>query len=192
MAPNRLSRTLRHLLTAAVVIAAGFIGVYVGSASRGVIDEKPPALTDIFPNFKLTPGASFPDLPLVTDENTEVSSHSVLGSEGAIVIFVDLGCPPCEELTGKFQALIDAGGLRTDQIVGIGPTTPVDYLSGFNTTYGLTFPIYSDTGARFMHEYGVQGYPIMVVVGPDHRIRHALGDSRTPIDAEMVAAWLKL
>jgi peroxiredoxin len=180
-------------LTAAVVVAAGFVGVYVGSASRSVVDESPqPALTDIFPNLKLVPGASFPDLPLVADDNTEISSHQVIGPEGAIVVFVDLGCPPCEELTKKFQSLIEAGDLRADQVVGIGPTTPVDYLSGFYTTYGLTFPIYSDTAARFMHEFGVQGYPIMLVVGPDHRIRHALGDSRTVIDADVVADWLKL
>lgn len=182
------SSLVKSLLVGAIIIGAAMTGVYVGTATRSVVDE--PDLSEIFPDLTLKIGTDFPDVMLVGDDNVAVTTGDLIGADGAIVLFIDLGCPPCEQLTKKFQALVAAGEIPAENIIGICPTTPVDYLSGFYTTYGLTFPVYADTTSEFRYRHGVEGYPIMIAVGGDGIIRAVAGDCRMPIEPDQVHAWL--
>ena len=186
MPSTGISGLIKFVISAVVLALAVTVGVYVGSATRSVTEEPPPP-AEVFPNLELTPGKAFPDLPLIDEDNQPLTSHEAVGDNGAIVIFMDLGCDPCTRMTGFIQELIDKGDLSAADIVGIAPTTPVDYLDAFYAKHGLTFPVYADTAAAFMTGYGVEGYPIMIVVDRDYIVRDINLDSRHPVSREFLS-----
>ncbi len=181
-----VSGLLKFVISAVVLALAVTVGVYVGSATRSVTPQ-PPQAAEVFPNLKLTPGEPFPDVDLLNEDNQPLTSHEAVGDNGAIVIFMDLGCDPCERMTGFVQELIDNGDLPTADVIGIAPTTPIDYLDAFYSKHGLTFPIYADTAATFMTEHGVEGYPIMIAVDSRFTVTDINLDSRRPIPRDFLS-----
>jgi len=181
-------RLLRLPVAAGLIGLASLFGIYIGTATRSVVEK--PAPGDLLPKLSLAVGEAFPEILLVDSAGRGLSSGQAIGSDGAVIVFAYLDCPPCEQMIRRIQDLIDRKILADTQVLLIGPTTAAAHLPAFHRRYGWTFPAYADTGAVAMQRYGVEGFPLLAVVGPDRLIRHIRTDARMPVDPAQVKAWL--
>ncbi len=182
---------VKMLLTFIVVCAAAAIGMYVGTVGRGMSANNNPVVepTEYMPNLKMPVDSRFPSVALQNEYEQFLKTDDLLGPHGTVVLFMELGCPPCEKMLGKWQRLIDDGVIDSTQVIGITYNT-ADYLDVFPERYGLTFPIYSDTARAFMRTFGVDAFPLTVVVRPNGTIAYVNGDARRPVDTGRLRDWL--
>ncbi|HSH00802.1 MAG TPA: redoxin domain-containing protein, partial [candidate division Zixibacteria bacterium] len=157
MSVTKARKTLTQAASVVIVLlVAGFAGVYLGGLFRGDPPAEPEMTQDIFLELALLPDSAFPDVMLQTEEFDSVSSRSLIPATGAVLLFIDPGCPPCHTLSEYWQRALDDGALQPGQVIGLAYTDGLNF-QRMRKESGLTFPIYSDPNYYFMGRYGVDG-----------------------------------
>jgi len=101
-------------------------------------------------------GQMLPDFRLPDQRGQERTLQSLLGPNGAVVVFFRSAdwCPYCKTQLVELQ-----GNLREVQKAGMGLVAisydPVSVLADFSTRRGITFPLLSDVGSATIKRYGI-------------------------------------
>lgn len=173
-----------------LVFAVGLFGVLTGQLLRGKLPRfGKPQVSMPAPTSLLIPGVEFPDVVLSGEGGSPVRTVEMIASTGCVVLFLDLECPPCEEMTVRWQRAADEGVVAFDQLWAV-TYQPRNRVEAYIDRQGVTFPVLVDTARTFLREYEVNRFPLEVVVGSSGVIRAASYDSATPIDEEQLAEWL--
>lgn len=182
MAESLKPRSLAHwLLFGLIVFAAAAAGMYVGGVFRQQQGtETAEVEADVFQSLTLKPGATFPDVELETTSYGRVNSRSILHHEGTVVLFLEADCSPCHSLSIDWQRAIDEGVITRDQVVGIS-YSDVNHVIEALANYHVDFPMYADPNYTFMDQYGVDGFPLILVVGKSGTIRYSDIDARKKV-----------
>lgn len=173
----------KYALFMVLVLGTAFVGVKLGMGSKLSSSNSPEHDPNV-PQSKLNPGFIFPDVQLIDETGANIPSQSLIAGKGGVVMFMDLACPPCQEMTEKLQQAY-ATEMSDVTVVGITPEKPHDVLY-YRKKNNLTFPIYSDTAFTFMSQYQVQNFPLFVIVGKSGQVREFTFDARLPIDADHI------
>jgi peroxiredoxin len=183
--PNVLSL----VLTGVVVLVAAAGGVYLGGAFGASNQTRAPVESDVFTDLKLTVGSPFPDVQL-TDRNYDSrQTADLLNPSGTVVLFLDDGCQPCEDMVANWTSMVTSGAITADRIVGI-TFDAANKIDVIEKKYGLPFPVYADESFTFLSNYGVDGFPLTIVVDGNGTVRRVESDYRVRIGAnELAAAW---
>ncbi len=173
----------KYALFMVLVLGTAFVGVKLGMGSK-LTGENSSEYDANAPQSDLKPGVLFPDVALIDEASTNVQSQSLLAGTGGVVVFMDLACPPCKEMTDKLERAY-VSELSDVKVVGISPDKPHDVLY-YRKKNNLTFPVYSDTAFTFMSRHHVQNFPLLVIVGKSGEVRDFTFDARLPIDADRI------
>ena len=178
------------LLVGLIVFAAAAGGMYLGGKMQASpTAEVDAAENDIFTNLTLTVGEVFPDVELETSSYGRIGSQSVLHPEGTVVLFVESDCSPCHSLSIDWQKMIADGVIAREQVVGIS-FTDVNRVAEALVNYDIDFPLYADPNFTFMDSYGVDAFPLILVVGKSGIIRYSDRDARRKISPADLRAML--
>lgn len=172
-----------------VLIVAG-IGVYLGMSFRTTqaMQEAEPSESQ-GPSSLLTLNSPFPTVNLMKHDSTMIGTPELVSQDGSVFLFLEMGCPPCETMTAKWQKLINDGKIDRNQVIGVS-FEQANHVANYAIKRGLTFPIYIDTGFVFMRQYGVMEYPFVAVVGKSGLVEMTTYDSRLEFDSEEISAQL--
>jgi peroxiredoxin len=183
-------KTLKTIGFVVLMIVIGVSGVLVGHILRDRVrgGQKTMLMTPA-PTSLLRRGMVFPDVTVIAEDGSQMHTGDMIGGEGCVVLFLDLDCPPCQDMTDKWQRAADRGDVSYHQLWGIA-FHPRDVVDEYVAEYGVGFPIAVDTSLTFFTEYEVNRFPLEVVVGSSGSIRSTSYDSTTPIDAGMLAGLL--
>lgn len=176
--------TIKSVLVVVVIFAAAAAGVYLGMSLRGNgVGPKPveAAQDPNGPSTKLVSDTPFPEVTLFDETGATQSSTQLLGGKGGVILFMELGCPPCKEMSLKWQSAIDKGEANDISLLGVTINLPVN-IRPYRLKNKLTFPIYSDTMNVFMDKYDVTNYPLEMVVGKSGKVTYTTFNSAEPID----------
>ena len=178
---NKLVKNVGVGILVLVIAAAGmYLGMSVKSMQASQDSE---FLQHSGPTSKLQVGTTFPDLELITSDSGTVRTSEMIDQDGSVFVFMEVGCPPCETMTQKWQELINSGEIAEDQVIGVS-FEELKYVQTYAKKRGLTFPIYADTGMVFMRNYGVAEFPLAVVVGKAGDVKMYTFDARVSFDAD--------
>jgi peroxiredoxin len=190
MSEKSSSSTLKIVGFIALVFVVGVGGVLAGHLLKSKLPRfGKPDVTMPAPTSLLNKGAEFPDVAVADRDGTTRQTGELIGAAGCVVLFLDLDCPPCEDMTARWQRAYDKGVVAYDQLWAVTyyPRAEVD---AYIDRHGVTFPVLVDTARTFMYEYEVKRFPMEVVVGASGIIRAASYDSASPIDEGRLADWL--
>lgn len=181
----------RSLLVLAVIFAAAAAGVYFGLNIRNGAPHPVEAATGSMPTSRLAAGTPFPDVTLFDEIGSPVGTSQLLDSRGGVVLFMELGCPPCQDMSAKWQAAIESGLAKGILVAGVTINLPIN-VRPYRLKHKLTFPIYSDSNNVFMDKYGVTNYPLEVVIGKSGTVNYTTFNSAEPIDFDKLSRWLAM
>lgn len=171
---------VRIALVVLVVVLVGVAGLVAGRGLRASrAPQGPFSRAELRPGFEIDD--PFPDV-VVEGERRAGFTTGELVAKGAVVLFLDLECPPCTDVAISWQALVESGR-EVPPIVGISGSDP-DRIAGYREEMGLTFPIYSDRSRRFQSDWNVRQYPLQVIVDRDGTVEAIVLDD----EAALVAA----
>lgn len=179
---------LQNLVLLLAVFVVAIAGVWLGMASR-TSQSAPIEVEEEF-HSKLTEGTIFPDLPLVDEAGDLVQTSSLVGDQGTIVLFMELGCPPCETVCERWQGLLDDGTTGSLTVIGISSSPPRHVIS-YKVEQGLRFPVYSDTTYQFVKTYEVTNFPLVVALDKTGKIKWHTYDSQAEISLSAIAAAME-
>ena len=190
MSEKSSSSTLKIVGFVALVFVVGVGGVLTGHLLKSRLPRfGTPDVTMPAPTSLLSRGAPFPDIALADRDGATRQTAGMIGANGCVVLFLDLDCPPCEDMTARWQQAYDDGVVAYDQLWAV-TYYPWDDVKSYIDRHGVTFPVLVDTARTFMYEYEVKRFPMEVVVGASGIIRWASYDSASPIDEGRLAEWL--
>lgn len=190
MSEKSSSGPLKIIGFVVLVFAVGIAGVFAGHVLRGRLPgSQERDVTMRAPTSLLKSGMMFPDAVVVGEDGSRIHTGELIGGSGCVVLFLDLDCPPCEEMAIKWQDAIDDGVLALDQLWGITfhPRPAVD---DYIETHGVVFPVLVDTLRTFLREYEVNRFPLEIVVGSSGKIRSTSYNSRAQLDPRRLAEML--
>ncbi len=187
---SAVKQLFKNLGLGVLVIMIAAIGVYLGMTFREMrASQDRQLLQSAGPSSKLLVGTGFPDIEILNGDSILVHTVDLIRDNGSIFLFLEPGCPPCESMTRKWQALIDSGEFPREQLIGIGFDLP-EHLQSYARHSALTFPIYSDTASTFMRDYGVADFPLVVIVGKSGLVKAYTYDHRVSFDPKQLALQL--
>ena len=164
-----------------IIFVAAAAGMYVGGLWRQQQGQESSAVeADVFGNLTLVAGAAFPDVELETPDYGRIGSQKVLHPEGTVILFLESECSPCHGLSIDWQKMIADGVVAREQVVGIS-YSDVNRLAESLANYQIDFPLYADPSYTFMDQYGVDAFPLILVVGKSGTIRYSDIDARRKI-----------
>jgi peroxiredoxin len=185
------SPVFKSVLIAAIVFAAAVAGVYLGmNLKKGSMAPVEAAQDPNAPSTALAAGTLFPDVPVLDESGAPQSTAQLTGGKGGVYLFMELGCPPCKEMSLKWQAAIESGPAKDIPIFGVTVNLPVN-IRPYRLKNKLTFPIFSDTMNVFMDKYDVTNYPCEVVVGKSGKVTYTTFNSAEPIDFDKLKKQLE-
>lgn len=175
-------KIVRSLIWLVLVFAVGVGGVMVGTKLRerntpDPVDMMPPELA--LPNLPYA--EPFPDVALTDSTGHTVTTHELLGGQGAVVLFIDLECSPCTDVVRRWQDAIDHGDVPRDQVWGVC-IFPGPMIADYRAEHGVTFAVYSDSAQTFRRDFGIEHFPLQVVVGGSGLVRFRSYDSVSNLD----------
>lgn len=176
--------TGRIVLIIVAVFAAAFSGMYLGGIWKQE-SSKPIIMQQSADELQsgLTEGTLFPDVALLSETSDSVQSKSLYADSGRVVIFMELGCPPCKEISHRWEQLIEKGEVSVNWVCGITYSSPAE-VRVYRAAEHYSFPIYSDTSLIFVSEHQVQNFPLVVYVGKSGQILGHTFDASAEIDLE--------
>lgn len=177
---------INSVLLLGVIIAAG-AGLYLGLGMRETFNPAEERYEQTTPATLLGSGEEFPDVP-VMDADSVIQSTSMLLDNGGVVIFMELGCPPCSVMSDNWNGAL-ASWKDHPPVWGISSAS-MDRIAHYREQLGVTFPILCDTGMVFESAYQVVDFPLQLVVDSAGIIRDASYDSRQIIDPVAIASLL--
>jgi peroxiredoxin len=178
----------KPFLSGALIFVMTVAGVYVGMNLKERMNA-PPMEHYTPPSTKLRVGTAFPDLPLVDERGMSVTTGAIRGDNGAVFLFMEIGCPPCLEMTEKWMSVITSGEATGVPVYGIAINLP-ENIHPYRIKRGITFPVYSDTSGVFLNQYDVSSYPTEIVVGKSGSVRYVTFDSREEINLDTLRRQL--
>jgi peroxiredoxin len=165
-----------------LVFLVGVAGVFVGTYLRDHLSgKKRTIMTTRAPRSLLTRGMVFPEVEVVDENGTARGTGEVMGGEGCVVVFLDLECPPCVDLSRKWQRALDDGKVERGRVWGV-TYHPQEIINEFKKDHDIRFPIFTDVQRTFLREYEVDRFPLEIVIGGSGRIRSASYDSERTLD----------
>jgi peroxiredoxin len=190
MSEKSSGKSLKAIGFVVLVFVVGVGGVLVGHVLRDRLgDSQKTELTMPAPKSLLKSGMMFPDVTVVSENGATMHTGEMIGGEGCVVLFLDLDCPPCQDMTDKWQRAADRGDISYHQLWGI-TFHPRDVVDEYAATHGVGFPIIVDTSLTFFREYEVNRFPLEVVVGASGNIRATSYNAAAPVDAKELAGML--
>jgi predicted dithiol-disulfide oxidoreductase (DUF899 family) len=123
------------------------------------------------------------------DADSTIHSTSILLANGGVVIFMDIGCPPCSVMSENWNGVL-ASWDNHPPVLGIS-SAPMDRIARYREHLGVAFPILCDTGMVFETAYQVVDFPFQLVIDSAGMIRTSTYDSRQIIDTAEVIALLR-
>jgi len=187
----KYSNSVVKLLVAALVIfiaAAG--GMYLGGKLGIKSGNASAQQEDVFTNLTLGPGVEFPEIELIDSKYLPVMSKVLLNENGTVVLFIDDDCPPCGEIAADWQKRIDEGAIASKQVVGICFANAAQ-IHSIHDKYQVDFPIYADERYVFLDYYGVDAFPLILVVNGSGVITYVESDSNKKLGKEELNRLLK-
>jgi peroxiredoxin len=191
--PSGNKSTMKSAIVTVVIFAAAAAGVYLGMSLRGGGSASPQpvqAEPEGAPTSKLALGSIFPDVAVFDESGAPLNTKSLVGDHGAVLLFMELGCPPCKEMSQKWQGAIESGKAAGVPLLGVTINLPVN-IRPYRMKNKLTFPIYADTLNIFMDNYDVTNYPLEVVVGKSGKVTYTTFNSAEPIDFDKLKEQLE-
>lgn len=176
-------KTQKRILYAAVLFVVAIGGVLAGDfLRRSRAGHQGPLVQE--PRSLLHVGETFPDVPLTLPEGSRTGTRELLQG-GGVVLFLDLECPPCADMARKWQDHLDATG-AAPRVLGVtNQNAPA--IAWFREEHAIHFPVAQDADQVFRHTYGVDRFPLEVVVGAEGRVRSLSYDSARPVDEHALA-----
>jgi len=176
--PNSI---VKPILGAFVIFVAAFGGMYFGGLIGKNTNNVSAEQDDVFTDLKLIPGVSFPDIELINGEYKSVMSKALLHPRGTVVLFMDDDCPPCGDVARDWQKKIDDGVIDSNQVMGICFANAAQ-IHSIHEKYHVKFPIYGDERYVFLDNYGVDAFPLILVLDRAGIVRHKEYDSNQKIE----------
>ncbi len=177
-APNSI---LKMIVGGVIIFVAAFGGMYLGGILGNKSDNVSASQEDVFTDLKLISGSVFPDTELIDKKYLPVMSKSLLNQDGTVVLFMDDDCPPCSDIAWEWQRKIDEGIIQGSQVMGICFANAAQ-IHSIHDKYQIDFPIYADERYTFLDYYGVDAFPLVVVLDKSGVIRYVEHDSNKKID----------
>ncbi|MDH4037720.1 MAG: peroxiredoxin family protein [Candidatus Krumholzibacteria bacterium] len=169
-----------------LALVVGYAGIRAGGALRA---RNAPPLAEA-PDFPFMPGDVFPDVLLADSLGAGVGSiELVSGRGGAVVLFLDPTCEGCAEMATRWERAVYDGVIEPGRVFGITAETAAEN-ARYRAGHGLSYPIYQDVEAAFLVRYGVDTYPMEIVVNRMGTVQAVSTDSRTPIDGGSIRALI--
>lgn len=179
-----MNKLFRNVGVGVLVLVIAAAGMYLGMSVKSMqASQDSEFLQNSGPTSQLQVGTTFPDLELVTADSGTVRTAEMIAGDGSVFLFMEVGCPPCETMTQKWQELINSGEIAEEQVIGVS-FEELKYVQTYAKKRGLTFPIYADTGMVFMRNYGVAEFPLVVVVGKSGDVKMYTYDARVSFDPD--------
>lgn len=188
---RKTSAAVTWLGAVAVILFAAAGGLYVGGLFKdgNEVAAQPVEQFDVFAELSLAVGNPFPDIMLHDLQYHERSSRNILHQDGTVILFMEPNCPPCHSLAIEWKEAIDEGTIGADQVVGISYSDAAR-LEQALANYDITFRYYADPHYAFMDQYGVDGFPLLVVVNKSGTITYVDTNSDAKIAPDRLAALL--
>lgn len=180
---------LKLVVGAVVIFVAAVGGMYLGgklSKSSG----RSSAQQDIFTNLTLGPGKSLPDVELIDSTYKPVMSKNILNENGTVILFMDHQCPPCKDIAEFWQSLINEGAVSKSQVIGICYANAANIHEIYNK-YQVEFPVFADEKYTFLDHYGVDAFPLTLIVDKSGTITYIESDSNARISKSQLKKSLE-
>jgi peroxiredoxin len=160
---------------AAAIVAT--LGLIAGMRLRDRVD--PPLSQDAVLTAppRLAPGRPFPDVLLVAEDGYSTTTHRLLGGHGGVVMFLEVGCPPCSLMVTRWDTHLEDLELAMIPVYGIG-SEPIESLRRYKRELGFDFPVFSDSFAVLERDYEVTVRPLLLTIGKSRVVRSFTFDAR--------------
>ena len=178
---------LNGILLLASVVAAG-AGLFFGLGVRERLRPAEVRYEQTTPNARLGIGEEFPDMPLMAEDSSTQMTSELLAN-GGVVIFMELGCPPCSVMSTNWSETI-ATWENPPTVIGIA-SAPLESIRRYRQHLELRFPVYGDTGMVFETAYQVVDFPFRLIIDTAGIIRNETYDSQELIDSATVMALIR-
>lgn len=169
-----------------LVVLAG-IGFYLGTSWRG--QRQPEVIQQgiEYPPSPLIVDSDFPDA-IVVDADSVYTTADLIGDSGAVVMFLEVGCPPCSLMALNWSEYLRAGEVPASvHVFGISSMRR-EIVADWRERLNINFPIYSDSTRFYDLQFGLNDFPQRIEVGPSHMIRYHTYDASEKPDAERLRA----
>ena len=173
-------------LTSFAIWAVLLVSVVAGGVLLGRSLGSPAISSPRIEDTNLVVGEVFPSVIIVGSDGDSLDVRTLAAEAGAVVLFLDPECTPCEKAMLRWQSFIDRRVVQASNVIGITNRPPAEN-DAHRKSHGLSFPLYADVGAVFARRYGVTAYPLEVVIGASGRIRSATGGKRLDIDVSRLS-----
>ena len=177
------------LAAIAVILIAASAGLYLGGRFHSSDDNSPTVNAGVFGNLKLAVGTAFPKIELIDTVYQTRTTSELLRPNGTVILFTDNDCEPCHTVSTYLQQMIDEGVVLADQVIGI-TFDDAGSVRTFMQNAGISYQIYSDEAFRFINEYGVDAFPLILMVDQSGIITYSYDDSQIEPEPEAIKAYL--
>jgi peroxiredoxin len=183
-------RIAKFVFVVALVLVVALLGLFSGRLIRRFAPSPGnTAVTMPAPTSLLKRGAPFPDVVVLLSGNVSAFTSALLSPRGGVVLFLDLECPPCNEMAAKWQAILDQGAVEELNVLGVA-NQPPHIIEEYVAAHGIRFPVVADTSHSFLREYEVDRFPLEVVVSRTGKIVSTSYDSGRAVDVGALSTAL--
>lgn len=178
---NSSNSILKMVVGGVIIFVAAFGGMYLGGVLGNKSGKASANRENVFTDLKLILGSEFPDTELIDKKYLAVMSKSLLIQNGTVILFIDDDCPPCGDIAKEWQKKINEGIISNNQVMGICFANAAQ-IHSIRDKYQVDFPIYADERYTFLDYYGVDAFPLVLVLDKSGVIRYVEHDSNKKID----------
>jgi peroxiredoxin len=170
------------------VAAAG--GMYLGGKLSNTGGSSSAQQNEILTRLTLGPGKEFPNVELIDSLFKPVMSKMVLNENGTIILFMDHQCPPCKDIAQFWQKLINEGAINQDQVVGLCFANAAQ-IQEIHQKYSVKYAIFADERYTFLDHYGVDAFPLTLIINKSGTITYIESDSNARISLDELTKSLE-
>jgi peroxiredoxin len=183
MIPGASRGWIARLALVALLIAVAAAGLALGIRFRDRVN--PPLSHDgaVMPPAPLAVGTAFPTVTLKDQRGREIRTDSLLAGRGGVVMFLEIGCPPCSVMVARWQRALDEAPSQAPPVFGVSSSS-LESIVGYGQRTGIRFQIFQDPDQIFERVHKVESFPFLVVVDRSLQVREHTFDSNHPIDLE--------
>lgn len=151
-------KTLQALGWMAAIVACAAGGVLVGRQVSGAGTPRTTLRVST-----LDPGAPARGVELNNELGQPSRAATLIARGSGILLFVDPKCPPCQQLTRKWQEAIRLGYIGVQQVAAVSRSSAAENLA-FKREQGFAFPVLSDPANELHRQYGITMWPVEVLI----------------------------